>query len=165
MTAPPDDSAPDGSSIALYARLRPLGEPELIHAAVSPGSEILELGAGAGRITRGLLALGHPVVAVDESAEMLALIEGAETVRASIETLELGRRFPVVVLASNFINHPDPAERHTFLECCARHVSPDGHVLIQGFPRNWEPRTDWSDVGGVQLRLRRYEQNGPFVSG
>ena len=113
--------APDGSPVALYARLPALGEPELIHDAIPAGAEILELGAGAGRVTHGLLALGHPVVAVDNSAEMLALVEGAETVHAHIETLDLGRRFPVVVLASNFINHPDVTERRGLLACCARH--------------------------------------------
>jgi len=58
-----------------------MGEPEIVHAAVPPGASILELGAGAGRVTHPLVALGHPVVAVDESAEMLARIRGAETVR------------------------------------------------------------------------------------
>jgi len=72
--------APDGSPIALYATLPALGEPELVHGAVPAGSEILELGAGAGRITRGLVALGHPVVAVDQSQAMLDRIDAAETV-------------------------------------------------------------------------------------
>ena len=43
-----------------------------------------------------LIALGHPVVAVDESPEMLAHVGGAETVRARIQDLALGRRFGVV---------------------------------------------------------------------
>lgn len=40
--------AQDGSPIALYARLEPMGEPELIHAAVPAGCEILELGGWPG---------------------------------------------------------------------------------------------------------------------
>jgi SAM-dependent methyltransferase len=148
--------APDGSPVDLYARLPALGEPELIHEAVPEGAEILELGAGAGRVTHQLLALGHPVVAVDNSEEMLARIEGAETVLGDIETLDLGRRFPVVVLASNFINHPDDDERRAFLACCARHVLPDGQVLLQGFPRDWTPSTQWSEQGDVRMRLRNF---------
>lgn len=93
--------APDGSPVELYAALGPLGEPELVHAAIPPGAAILELGAGAGRLTHALLELGHPVVAVDQSAAMLSHIVGAETVRGDIESLDLGRRFPVVLLASN----------------------------------------------------------------
>jgi SAM-dependent methyltransferase len=157
--------APDGSPVVLYARLPPLGEPELIHEAVPAGAEILELGAGAGRVTHPLLALGHPVVAVDNSGDMLRLIEGAETVLADMVTLDLGRRFPVVVLASNFINHPDVAERRSFLESCARHVLPSGQVLLQGFPRDWTPNTEWSDVGPVRLRLRKFALDGALVTG
>ena len=157
--------APDGSPVLLYARLPALGEAELIHGAVPAASEILELGAGAGRVTHGLLALGHEVVAVDNSAEMLAFIHGAKTVLADMETLDLERRFSVVVLASNFINNPDSQRRRRFLECCARHVVPTGQVLVQGFPRDWVPNTDWSEHGDVRFRLRHYEAEGDLISG
>jgi len=157
--------APDGSPILLYARLPALGEPELIHEAVPAGAEILELGAGAGRITHELVALGHRVVAVDNSSAMLALVRGAETVMSDLETLDLGRRFPVVVLASNFINDPGSAQRRAYLASCARHVLPGGQVLLQGFPRDWAPSTDWAEHGDVRVRLRRYEQDGDLVSG
>jgi SAM-dependent methyltransferase len=157
--------APDGSPVLLYTRLPALGEPEVIHEAVPAGAEILELGAGAGRITHELVALGHEVVAVDNSSAMLAVIRGAETALADLETLNLERRFPVVVLASNFINDRDPAKRRTYLEGCARHVLPDGQVLLQGFPRDWTPSTDWSEHGDVRIRLRRFEQDGDLISG
>jgi SAM-dependent methyltransferase len=84
---------PDGCAVELYALLQPMGEPEIVHAAVPAGASVLELGAGAGRVTHPLLALGHPVVTVDESAEMLARIRGAETARAPIQDLDLERRF------------------------------------------------------------------------
>jgi SAM-dependent methyltransferase len=157
--------APDGSPIPLYERLPALGEPEVIHAAVPPGVEILELGAGAGRITHPLLELGHRVVAVDQSPDMLARITGAETVLGDIETLALGRRFPVVVLASNFVNDPDPERRGEFLSCCARHVESSGQVLVQGFPHDWAPSTDWSEHRGVRVRLRTFERHGALVTG
>ncbi len=86
--------APDGSPVLLYARLPALGEPELIHGAVPAGAQILELGAGAGRITHELLALGHEVVAVDNSSAMLAFIRGAETVLADLEALDLETPVP-----------------------------------------------------------------------
>ncbi len=159
------DIAPDGSPVLLYSRLPALGEPELIHEAVPAGAEILELGAGAGRITHELLALGHEVVAVDNSSAMLAFIRGAETVLADLETLDLERRFPVVVLASNFINDPDAATRRAYLASCARHVLPNGQVLLQGFPRDWIPDTDWSEHGDVRIRLKRFAQDGDLVSG
>src|SRR5437660_10300272 len=102
---------PDGCAVDFYARLAAMGEPEIVHGAIPPGSSILELGCGAGRVTHPLVALGHPVVAVDESPEMLAHIRGAETVRARIQDLALGRRFDVVLLASHLISTDDAAER------------------------------------------------------
>lgn len=83
--------ARDGSPVELYARLSSFGEPELVHGAIPPGAEILELGAGAGRMTHRFVAFGHPVTAVDSSAEMLARISGATTVHADIVGLDLGR--------------------------------------------------------------------------
>jgi SAM-dependent methyltransferase len=103
----PGTITPDGCAVELYALLEATGEPAIVHAAVPAGASILELGAGAGRVTRPLVALGHPVVAVDESAEMLARVRGAETVRARIQELDLGRRFDAVLLASFLVNTDD----------------------------------------------------------
>jgi SAM-dependent methyltransferase len=156
--------APDGSPVELYSLLEPLGEPEVIHAAIPPGAEILELGCGAGRITHPLLALGHPVVAVDNEPAMLARVRGAETVLADIETLELGRRFPAVVLASNFVNDPDEGVRRRLLAACARHVAADGVVLLQRLPLEWEPREGTSERGGVRMTLADLHVEGDLVS-
>ena len=38
-------------------------------------------------------------------------------------------------------------------------------MLLQAFPRDWEPRTEWSELGDVRLRLRRYELDGAVVTG
>ena len=160
-----DSYAPDGSPVALYASLPTLGEPEIVHAAVPSGAQILELGAGAGRITHALVALGHPVVAVDQSQAMLDRIRGAETVLSDIETLALGRRFPVVLLASNFVNDADRDRVRAYLETCARHVTPDGLVLLQGYPRGWQPDSGWREIGGTRARLRSFELDGRLLRG
>jgi SAM-dependent methyltransferase len=160
-----DRFAPDGSPVPFYERMPPRGEPELIHAAIPAGAEILELGAGAGRITHPLLRLGHPVVAVDQSRAMLDRIRDVETVEGDIEALALDRRFCVVLLPSNFINDPDRGRRLAFLACCARHVLPSGQVLLEGFPREWSPSSDWSEHGGVRLRLASFARKGSLVSG
>jgi len=123
--------APDGSPVELYARLAAGDEPRIIHEALPAGAPILELGCGAGRITHPLLALGHAVVAVDNSPEMLEHVRGAEKVLSDIQTLRLGRTFAGVVLASNLVNCVDAATRTSMLASCARHVAPDGVVLIQ----------------------------------
>jgi SAM-dependent methyltransferase len=107
---------PDGCAVDFYALLPPGREPEIIHrAAGRAGASILELGSGTGRITGALAKLGHPVVAVDESPEMLARNRSAETVCARIEDLALGRTFDVVLLASNLLNAPDTGIRQALL--------------------------------------------------
>jgi SAM-dependent methyltransferase len=79
---------PDGSAVELYTLLPPGAGPEIVHAAIPDGASILELGAGVGRMTQPLLESCHPVVAVDESPEMLERIRGAETIHARIEDLD-----------------------------------------------------------------------------
>ncbi|MCC5580845.1 class I SAM-dependent methyltransferase [Microtetraspora sp. AC03309] len=133
----PGTITPDGCAVDYYAMLTPNGEPELVHAAIPEGASILELGAGAGRVTHPLLALGHEVVAVDESPEMLAHIEGAETVRSAIQSLSLRRRFDVVLLMSYVIETPDDELRRAFLRTCREHVADDGCVILQRKPPEW----------------------------
>jgi len=127
---------PDGCSVEFYARMTAMGEPAIVHEAAGTDASILELGCGTGRITHPLAALGHRIVAVDESPEMLAYVRDAETVCARIEDLALGRRFDAVLLASHLIN-ADPATRTAFLTACRRHVADDGCVIIQQHPPEW----------------------------
>jgi SAM-dependent methyltransferase len=131
-------TARDGTPVELYLRLPPRDEAELVHEATPAGAEILELSCGVGRVTHELLRLGHPVVAVDESPEMLAHVRDAPTVCSRIEELNLGRRFPCVLLMSHLVN-TEEAERLAFLATCARHVAPDGLVLIERHAPHWRP--------------------------
>jgi SAM-dependent methyltransferase len=141
----PAEVTPDGSPVEIYRRLPAAGEAEVIHDAVAADAAILELGCGAGRITHELLRLGHPVTAVDESAEMLAHVRGAELVCARIEELDLRRTFDCVVLASHFVNESDLERRRRLLEVCARHVSPSGSVLVESYAVDF----DWGEAVGV----------------
>jgi SAM-dependent methyltransferase len=140
-----------------------MGEPEVVHAAVPAGASVLELGAGAGRMTARLVELGHPVVAVDESAEMLAHVRGAETVRARIQDLHLSRRLDAVLLASFLVNTPDRALRGRFLRACREHVGDGGHVLAQRHPPAWfdEAAEGERITEGITFRLRDLGRPGP----
>ncbi|MFC5665737.1 class I SAM-dependent methyltransferase [Kitasatospora misakiensis] len=134
----PGAITPDGCAVEVYERL-PIGdEPEVIAGAVPPGASLLELGCGVGRMTRPLLELGFRVTAVDESADMLARVRGARTVRSPIERLELDERFDVVLLASFLVHAPSLDVRRGLLETCRRHVTPDGCVLIQREGEDWQ---------------------------
>jgi SAM-dependent methyltransferase len=158
--------APDGSPVLVYRRLPPGDEPEVIRSAVPSGAHILELGAGAGRITHPLVALGYHVVAVDASAEMLHWIRDAETVQARIEQLDLGRRFDAVLLGSHLVNVPDDDLRRAFLATCRMHVADTGVVLIEHHDPDWAQTAAASriKVGTVLLGLTNVRRHPPFVS-
>ena len=153
---------PDGCAVDFYAMMPAFGEQDIVHEAVRAGSSILELGCGTGRVTHPLIALGHPVVAVDESPEMLAHVRGAETVCATIQGLSLGRRFGAVLLASHLINAPD-GTRGAFLAACRRHVDDDGCVIVQQHPPEWfsdATETEYTR-DGVIYRLRDVSRPAP----
>jgi SAM-dependent methyltransferase len=150
--------APDGSPVDVYRALSGTAETELIASALRPGASILELGCGTGRVTHELVSRGFDVTAVDESAEMLEHVRGAEKVQARIEELALGRRFDCVLLASHFVNAPEPGG---FLDTCARHVDALGVVLVEAYP----PELEWTvgrvtRVGDVSLELVEAERSG-----
>jgi SAM-dependent methyltransferase len=160
--------APDGSPVEVYRNLPTRGEPEIIDAAIPQASTILELGCGTGRVTRALVARGHRVVAVDNAAEMLAELDGlagVEPVGADIIGLDLGRRFAVVLAGSHLVNTPAP-EGDGFVATAARHVAPDGAVLIEAYPVG----LDWpatvgvrSSVGPVGVTVTSAAVNGALL--
>jgi SAM-dependent methyltransferase len=158
----PGTITPDGCAVDFYAMMPDFGEPAIVHEAAGPGTSILELGCGAGRVTHPLIALGHPVVAVDESPEMLAHVRAAETVCARIQDLSLGRRFGAVLLASHLINADDEIRR-AFLETCRRHVADDGCVIIQQHSPSWfeDARDGEVTRDGVIMRLRDVSRPAP----
>ncbi|MDT4915643.1 MAG: hypothetical protein QOH89_343, partial [Pseudonocardiales bacterium] len=145
----------DGCAVEVYLLLPPLGEAELISAAVPAGGSVLDLGCGTGRIARGLVERGYDVVGVDQSAEMLAHAADIATVHAPIAGLDLGRRFYAVLLASNLLNTPDDAERRAILATTARHLEPGGVVLAQWHPPEWFDTA--SDGAGGALGALRVE--------
>jgi SAM-dependent methyltransferase len=112
-------------------------------AADRLGSPVLDLGAAAGRVALALARAGHRVVAVDRSPAMLAELRrrrDAEPAavrgrvaaeRADLATLDLGRRFPLVVVAMNTLQVlVEPDDRARALRAIARHVAPGGELLF-----------------------------------
>lgn len=161
-------TAPDGSPVSLYAALPDLGEADLVHAAVPEDAAILELGCGTGRMTARLVELGHEVVAVDESAEMLRHVEGATTVESTIAALRLHRTFPVVLLASQLLNTPDAADRAALLTTAAQHLTDGGTLVVQWHPPAWFERVQDGSGGelgnGVSMELGDLLWDGDLLS-
>jgi SAM-dependent methyltransferase len=157
----------DGCAVDLYLQLPPMGEADIVHAAVAPDASVLDLGCGTGRVAHGLIDLGHEVVAVDQSAEMLAQVRGAETVCGAIAGLQLGRRFGAVLLASHLINTPDRAERQALLATAALHVAATGRVILEWHPPEWFARVGdgaGGRVGEVEVDLVDVTRSGELLS-
>ncbi|WP_406492143.1 class I SAM-dependent methyltransferase [Streptomyces sp. NBC_01604] len=162
----PGPITPDGCAVELYSRL-PVGDaPDVISAAVPAGAHILELGSGVGRMTHPLLERGFTVTAVDESAEMLERVRGARTIRSTIEGLDLGERFDVVMLASFLVHTGDPEERQALLRSCVRHVEKDGCVLMQreGADYHTNVPRERVDPSGFTIRIVSSEPVGDGVN-
>lgn len=157
----PDDVAPDGSPVAVYAALPDHDALDLVADQVPPGGSVLDLGCGVGRLANPLARRGHAVTAVDEHAGMLAHLDRAvSAVRADIRTLDLGRRFDVVVLASHLVNHH--AHGLEFLVSCRRHVAARGAVLVERFHPDLLDDLDQREgvLDGVTVRHEIHDRDG-----
>ncbi|MDP7703709.1 bifunctional 2-polyprenyl-6-hydroxyphenol methylase/3-demethylubiquinol 3-O-methyltransferase UbiG [Mycobacterium sp. TY815] len=136
-------SSRDGSAVEIFSRLPAGADLEQISSLIPPGSSVLDLGAGAGRLADPLAELGHQVTAVDESAEMLTHVRTARTVHATFAELRLQERFDAVVMAGCLLNYLSPEVRRTALAAAARHLKPTGTALIQWrFPQWFAMRTE-----------------------
>ena len=130
---------------------------------VPPPADVLELGAGAGRETRPLLACGYDVTAVDDSPAMLAHVTGALTVEADLFALDLGERFDLVLGGSHFVDDADAARRDALYATCARHVAADGVVLLERYDPEWAaaPETYGGTAGPVRIDFDVLGRDGP----
>ncbi|HET7403793.1 MAG TPA: methyltransferase domain-containing protein [Usitatibacter sp.] len=156
----------DGCAVELYLRLPYAGEVELL-APSMPGSSVLELGCGAGRLTAPLLEHGYRVTAVDNSREMLAHVpQGATTVCADIQDLHLAERFDAAILASGLVNIPSDHERAALLAACHRHLHDGGVVLVQCQDPAWLAGAragQEHSTGEVTVHVDRAEYTPPYA--
>ena len=150
------DVAPDGSPVVVFDQLPAEPAAGYVLRAIQPGADVLELGCGAGRLTRVLLAAGHHVVAVDQSPAMLARVPpAAQRVLGDAASLDLGRCFGAVLLGSYLVNHPALGGR--FLATAAHHLAPGGTVVVQRYDPAWvrSATTGAAVVGPVTVRVTR----------
>ena len=110
------------------------GEARLV-MSFAPTS-VLDAGCGTGRVSIELAKHGLDVVGVDVNASMIAkakrLGPGIDWVEADLASLDLARRFDVVVLAGNVPLFCEPSRRAALVASCAAHVETGG-AMIAGF--------------------------------
>ncbi len=116
--------------------------PLLLDELGKKARDILELGAGTGRVAIPLAQAGHRVVAVDAAADMLEIAarkrdflgirpETLEWVSADILDLRLSRRFDWVCLMFNtLLNFTTLEQQDRVLRSAVRHLRPRGRLWV-----------------------------------
>jgi SAM-dependent methyltransferase len=128
-----------GEVADVYERARPEYPPDAVRwLAGEDAADVVDLGAGTGKLTRGLVALGHRVTAVEPLAEMLdhlrRVVPAAVAVAGSAESMPLpDESADVVVCAQAFHWFDQPAA----LAEIARVLRPDGRIGLV-----WNTRDD-----------------------
>ena len=158
----------DGCSVELYRRLPYSGELEDIADELGRHAAVLELGCGVGRLAPRLFALGLTVTGVDNSPQMLAqLPESVEGICSSIESLELERVWPAVLLPSYLVNSPCLDSRQAYIEVAHRHLSPGGSLFIQRHSQQWLASVAVGPLGefsGVAIHVDGLERHWPWIT-
>ncbi|MGA8488605.1 MAG: class I SAM-dependent methyltransferase [Gaiella sp.] len=164
-----------GAVADAYERARP-GYPEdaVRWLAGDEPCDVVDLGAGTGKLTRSLVALGHRVTAVEPLEEMLdrlrVAVPGAIAVRGSAEEIPLTDGSADVVTCAQAFHWFDPA---VALPEMARVLRRDGRIALV-----WNTRDDaqaWvaelTDTvigrsefrtGGVNATTDRVDESGHF---
>ncbi|WP_158854499.1 class I SAM-dependent methyltransferase [Saccharothrix deserti] len=138
-----------GAAAAAYAEHRPDYAPAAVRWALefAPGLRVLDLGAGTGKLTATLVALGADVVAVEPDAAMLTELRRAlPAVRAlpgSAEAIPLPDASVDVVMAGNALHWFDMDVAGPEM---ARVLAPGG--VLAGLWNVLDDRVDW--VAGLE---------------
>lgn len=115
------------------------GEARLVDAMVPRGARILDAGCGPGRVGGELHSRGHVVVGVDVDPKLIAAAEsdhpGPRWIVADLADLDLSAHgetepFDLAVLAGNVMAFIAPDSEADVLASVARHVAPDGAVVV-----------------------------------
>jgi len=124
------------------------GEARFMDALLPPGAAVLDAGCGPGRVAGALHERGHPVVGVDiDEALIKAAIEdhpGPTYYVGDLAMLDLSDQvgtelFAGAVVAGNVMTYLAPGSESEVLRSVARHVEPDGPVVVgfgldRGYP-------------------------------
>jgi SAM-dependent methyltransferase len=147
-----------GAAAAAYAEHRPDYAAAAVRWALegAPGRRVLDLGAGTGKLTAGLLALDAEVTAVEPDAEMLGelrrTLPRARALLGGAEAIPLPDGSVDAVLAGNAMHWFDMAVAGPEI---ARVLAPGG--VLAGLWNTLDDRVDW--VAGLA------EVSGPAAIG
>lgn len=110
-------------------------EPEYFARSASGAKSALYLGAGTGRLLKGLCKKGRRVVGVEYSAKMCDKcreeVPGAEIICLDALKLDLHENFDIVIAPYEFLNHFDAASLERMLKTVHKHLSDKGLFCAQ----------------------------------
>ncbi|GAA2069677.1 class I SAM-dependent methyltransferase [Streptomyces albiaxialis] len=135
-----------GSAAVDYAEHRPDYAQEAVRWALgpAPGPRVLDLGAGTGKLTATLAALGADVVAVEPDPAMLAelrrALPGARALEGSAESIPLPDASVDAVVAGNAMHWFDMAVAGPEI---ARVLAPGG--VLAGLWNVMDDAVEWVD--------------------
>ena len=147
------------------------GEADLVERR-HPAS-VLDVGCGTGRVAIELARRGIEAVGIDTNASMLAVARergpALSWIEADMTTVDLGRRFDLVLMAGNVPLFTPPGTQALLVARCAAHVAPGG-LLVAGFQlgRGYELDAYDADCAAAGLVLEaRYAtwDEAPFEHG
>ena len=126
-------------------------EIEYILSVIAPGSTVLELGCGYGRVLEQLATVSHLVYGVDTSFESLCLAQRRLASKTNViiagmdasEPAFAAATFDVVCCVQNGISsfHVD---QRALLEVAVKITNPGGLVLFSSYAEEfWEHRLEW----------------------
>jgi len=147
--------------------------PVWCELAGAAGGAVLDVGCGTGRVTLELLRAGHAVTALDREPELLdalasrardlSLDDRLKTACADARTMELERRFALIIVPMQTVQLLGGAAGRTqFLATARDHLEPGGLLAaalahdLHGFDAadGFAPLPDRSEVAGVQYSSR-----------
>ncbi|MFV0259953.1 MAG: class I SAM-dependent methyltransferase [Acidimicrobiales bacterium] len=124
-----------GEAVALYDRFRPSYPRDVIEAVVADAGAgpVLEVGAGTGKATKALLALGHPVHAIEPDGRMAGALtlncpsDAVTVVPTTFEQAGLTAGGYRLVVAAQSWEWVDPSVAY---ERAAMALGPGGHLAL-----------------------------------
>lgn len=127
-------------------------------------SRVLDVACGAGRHARALTALGHRVVGVDLSADLLAAAEGTTRVRADMRALPFAGSFDAATSFFTSFGYFDDAGNRAALDSVARALRRGGVFLLDflnavAVTRHLVPESE-EERDGRTYKVRRRIEDG-----
>lgn len=138
----------------------------LVELAERHGGPVLDMGIGTGRLAVPLRQGGVDVHGIDASTAMIERLRGRPDTAgipvwlADMSDFELDDRYGVIVCAvSTLFMLPDRDTQISCLRCAARHLRPDGVLVVEAFV----PDLRRYDAEGQRVELRHLDDHDLHV--